>query len=201
MKDTRKINAALVEALGSALREGDHGLKTAPALLVRVLREESWREFVTQRGEPVEHERFEQFVTTLPLKGLGATLRLVEKVIDSIEDDAERAQAQDLLDRAVQGKPGRPSKNPDVIRNNPDPNQHGTSRDGALRKLRKDAPSLHAEVLAGHLSAHAAMVKAGFRRRTISVPVDRPESVAKTLRKNLAPEDLAALARLLTDNT
>jgi hypothetical protein len=41
------------------------------------------------------------------------------------------------------------------------------------------------------------MVKAGFRHRTVSVPVDRPEAVARTLRKNLAPDDLAALIKHL----
>lgn len=199
MKDARKANAALVEALGSALREGDHGLKTAPALLMRVLREGSWREFVTQRGDPVEHERFEQFVTKPPLKGLGATLRLVEKVIAAIEDDAERTRAQDLIDQALQNPAhvhmGQPDGNIVPVR------PEGNTQAKALRRLRKDAPELHAEVLTGRLSAHAAMVQAGFRPKTISVPVGRPESIAAALRRHLTPEDLAALVRLLTDNT
>lgn len=107
MATNLQANAALVEALGSALREGEHGLKHGPMLLVRVLREESWRSFVTQRGEQVEHERFEQFVTAAPLKGLGASMRLIGKLVDAIEEPAARTQAQDLLDQASGSRQGQ----------------------------------------------------------------------------------------------
>lgn len=190
-----KANAALVEALGSALREGEHGLKTGPALLVRVLREESWRSFVTQRGEQVEHQAFEQFVTTPPLKGLGASMRLIEKMIESIEGKGERAEAQDLLDQAVQTQHGGDRSKLDNIQLAGYPS--GTSKEAGLRRLRKDRPDLHAEVLAGALSTHAAMVKAGFWRKKITVPVDTPQNAARALRRNLTPEAVEELARLL----
>ena len=54
------------------------------------------------------------------------------------------------------------------------------------------------EVLADRLSAHAAMVKAGFRPKTISVPVGRPERVAAYLRKHMPKDALARLIELLT---
>jgi hypothetical protein len=73
----------------------------------------------------------------------------------------------------------------------------GTSRAQALRKLRKSAPELHAAVLAGDLTAHGAMVKAGFRLRTMTVRPE-PAAAARTLRKHLTPEQCAELARLLT---
>lgn len=196
-----RTNAALVEALGSALREGEHGLKTGPALLVRVLREESWRSFVTQRGEPVEYRRFEQFVTTPPLKGLGASMRLIKKLIDAIEDDVERIAAQDLLDQATQGKRGGSSKinlNVVNIHNEKDLERaSGTSKEAGLRRLRKDRPDLHADVLAGTLSTHAAMVKAGFRQRKISVPLTTAADAAKAIRRNMDPEQVKELAKLL----
>ena len=194
-----KANAALVEALGSALREGEHGLKTGPALLVRVLREESWRSFVTQRGDQVEHRRFEHFVTTPPLKGLGANMRLIEKLIDSIEELADRRTAQDLLDRTLQ-RPGHVHAErgkSDVYDIHVRPS--GTSREAGLRRLRKDRPDLHTEVLAGRLSAHAAMVTAGFRKRKISIPVATPADAAKALRRNLEPDQIKELVELLTD--
>lgn len=192
-----RTNAALVEALGSALREGEHGLKTGPALLVRVLREESWRSFVTQRGEQVDHARFEQFVTTPPLKGLGASMRLIEKLIDSIEDIGDRRTAQDLLDQALQ----RPSyiqvgdDQDDVYNIHVRPS--GTSKEAGLRRLRKARPDLHDEVLAGALSTHAAMVKAGFRQRKISVPLTTAADAAKAIRRNMDPEQVKELAKLL----
>ncbi|MFI6481812.1 hypothetical protein ACIBH1_28045 [Nonomuraea sp. NPDC050663] len=70
----------------------------------------------------------------------------------------------------------------------------------ALKRLREEAPALHHQVLAGELSTHAAMVAAGFRARTISVPVSRPESAAKALRKNLSREQLVELVTLLSED-
>lgn len=195
MTDPLKRNAHLVEALGSALREGEHGLGTVPGLLKRVLSEESWREFVTQRGEHTEHERFVDFVTTPPLKGLGASVDLVRALC---RDDPK---ALDLLDQALQNPPhvhiGQSDS--DVITINPDPSPRGTSREGALRRLRKDAPELHAEVLAGRLTAHGAMVKAGYRPKTFSVRTDSAEAVARALRRQLDADTLAAVLRLLSD--
>ncbi|MFG3311840.1 hypothetical protein ACGF0C_07750 [Streptomyces albidoflavus] len=200
-----KANAALVEALGSALREGEHGLKTGPALLVRVLSEESWRSFVTQRGEEVKHQRFEHFVTMPPLKGLGASMRLIDKLIESVEDRAERAQARNLLDEILQREHGgdRRSKAANFKLDNIQLESDvvapsGTSREAGLRRLRKDRPDLHADVLAGRLSTHAAMVEAGFRKRKISIPVASPGDAARALRRNLEPGQIKELVELLT---
>ena len=44
----------------------------------------------------------------------------------------------------------------------------GNSSARALRALRDHAPALHAEVLAGRVSPHGAMVAAGLRRRTLA---------------------------------
>lgn len=196
-----RANAALVEALGSALREGEHGLKTGPALLLRILREGSWCSFVTQRGEQVEHDIFERFVVMPPLKGLGATMRLIRKLIDSIEDAAERAEALDLLDVALGKHQGQRTDLLDNIQEVPQEKApYGTSRAAGLRRLRKDRPDLHAEVLAGRLSTHSAMVKAGFRKRKISVPVSSAEDAARAIRRNLDPEQVKELARLLADD-
>lgn len=185
--DPLRGNFHVVNSLRSALHKGEHGLSTVPGLLKRVLAEESWREFVTERGEHVEHTRFAEFVTTPPMKGIGATVDLVKRVI------AADPEAVDLLDRALQ--------NPAYLHHDDNNIQvkapQGTSVDRALRKLRTDAPELHAEVLAGNLSAHAAMVQAGFRPRTFTIRPD-PHSAARTLRKHMTADQLAELARLLT---
>lgn len=189
MKDQQKVNATLVDALGSALRSGDHGLKTVPGLLKRVLSEESWREFTTQRGELVRYDRFEDFIVRPPLKGLGASIDLVRRVVSG---DPE---AVDLLDQALAGRQGLRTDLVDNINEVARPT--GTSQNAALRRLRKDAPALHTEVLAGNLSAHAAMIQAGFRAKSVSIPVSRPEAVAAALLKHMAPDDVAEVVRLL----
>lgn len=187
-------NRHLVEDLGGALRSGQHGLAVVPGLLKRLLHEESWREFVTQRGEHVEHERFDDFVEQQPLRGLGATMELIERIV---ETDPE---AVVLLREARKRKAGRPARASDSGNNMTriaDRPERGTSRAYALDRLRRSAPELHAAVLAGNLSAHAAMVKAGFTPKRFTVQVRSADSVAETLKKCLPPELLAeVVARL-----
>lgn len=189
-------NALINDALGSALRSGDHALGTVPALLKRVLSEESWRHFVTKRGEEVSYQRFERFVDTPPLKGLGATLDLVRRVI------ADDPVALDMLDQALQNPA---HVHPDVHNINVRP--HGTSKAQALRRLRTEAERgneqaarLHADVLAGQTSANAAMIQAGFRPKTVTVPIGRPERVAAYLRRHMPREALARLVSLLSED-
>ncbi|MET0416642.1 MAG: hypothetical protein ABW022_11545, partial [Actinoplanes sp.] len=150
MTDELKRNANLVEALGSALREGGHAVGTVPGLLKRILLEESWREFVTQRGERVSHARLIDFVTEPPLRGIGATADLIERLVS---DDPE---VLILWRTGLKERPG-----PKRSRNNIMRSKTGTSKAYALDRLQREAPALHEEVVAGHLSAHAAMVQAG----------------------------------------
>ncbi|MBA9005942.1 hypothetical protein [Thermomonospora cellulosilytica] len=182
-----KANAVLVEALSSSLRYGGNALKQVPDLVKQILAEGAWREFVTPRGELVRHDRFVDFVTAPPTRGIGATVDLVRRLV------ADDTQALDLLDQALQN----PSSH--HAGNNIPSRPEGTSQAKALRRLRKDRPDLHAQVLAGELSAHAAMIKAGFRPKTFTVRGDRPDSIARTLRKNLSPEQLAELRQLLDE--
>lgn len=65
----------------------------------------------------------------------------------------------------------------------------GNSRQRALRKLRKSRPDLHERVLSGGLTPHGAMVEAGFRERTITVPADVGKA-AKVLARHF---DITAL--------
>jgi hypothetical protein len=185
--DDLRANALINDSLGSALRSGDHALGTVPALLKRVLADETWREFITKRGEHVQHERFADFVTTKPLGGLGSDVPLVQRIV------ADDNETLDLLDRALQNPVGTNVPIDNINTSKAD----GTSRSQALRRLRKDAPELHSEVLAGHLSAHSAMVRAGFRPKTVAVPVTRPEAVARSLLKYMSADDIAQLVALL----
>jgi hypothetical protein len=189
-REEGRARGTLVEALSSALERGGSGLENAPELLRRLLADGSWRSFVTVRGELVEHASFADFVTTPPLKGLGASVALVQRVV------ADDPVALDLLDQALQAPHGGDrSKGDNVNLAQPD----GNSQTSALRRLRKDAPELHAEVLAGHLSAHAAMVQAGFRRRAVSVPVEDTDATARVLRKHLSSAAIVDLVRILSE--
>lgn len=181
----------LVEALGSSLRHGGTALGTVPVALARLLESGAWREFVTSRGEHVTYDRFADFVTTPPLKGLGADIDLVRRVV------ADDTVTLDLLDQALK-EGSRQGKRTDIGNNVPEVRRpEGNTQAKAIRRLRKDAPELHADVLAGRISAHAAMVQAGFRPKTVSVPVTKPEAVARSLMKYMSADDIATLIATL----
>ncbi len=187
--DPLHARAVLVDSLSSALRRGGSALGSVPGLLKQILADEGWREFITQRDELVRHERFEDFVTAAPLRGLGADLDLVRRIV------SRDAEAEDLLTRATRGVQGRRTDLVDNINEVSRPD--GTSREQALRSLRKNAPELHSRVLAGELSPHAAMVEAGLRPQTFTIRITSPEIIARTLRKQLPPDVLEAVRREL----
>lgn len=175
-----------VASLSDALRRGGAALESVPLQIKQVLVDGSWRHFVTRLGKEVHHERFADFVTTPPLAGLGASVDLIGRLV------AADVEAADLLDRALQNRSGNPGTG-----NNVPGRPEGNSREKALRRLRSTAPELHADVLAGRLSAHAAMVQAGYRPKTATVRTDSPEQVASALRRLLGPEDIARVIALL----
>lgn len=185
MTDVLVKRDQVVHDLSQAIRRGDWSLESVPALLRRVLTEDMWKErLVEVTGEVKRFETWAEFVQASPPEGLGTTERTLRNLC---RDDAEII---DLLDRASQRPAGRPSiQTGDNVTLKPG----GNAAAQALRRLRKDRPDLHARVLAGELSPHRAMVDAGFRRRTVSVPVDEPRRIAATLRRHLTTEQLAQL--------
>lgn len=183
-----RAHANLNDMLGQSMRAGGAGLRHVPELVKECIRDDTWREFVTKLGKHVEHERFEDFVAAQPLAGIGGTMELLQ---DLCRGDTE---ALDLLDQVAQQPAGGDRRSDDFKRDivTLDPNPRGNSESGALRRLRKDAPELHAEVLAGHMSAHRAMVQAGFRKKTITLPVD-PEAFAKSIARYFTDEQFTTL--------
>lgn len=189
---------AIVSSAAQILAHGGIDLETLPGLIIRVVDEEMWRQRaipqLSWRLSP-EFVSFEAFVTASPLNGLGTT-------VDTLKDLCRhRKEALDAIDRATQRPHGgdRTGKFNNIQLA---PSPVGTSESAALRRLRKDRPDLHARVLlpAGdpaRLTAHGAMILAGFRPRTITVrPSDAP-SMARTLRKHMDPEQRRLLADLL----
>jgi hypothetical protein len=104
-------------------------------------------------GQRVEFSSFAEFVATPQLEGLGAT-------VDQLRDICRRdPEALGAISQVTENAPGRPKKNDDIVIDS----EQGNSTEYALRRLRKSRPDLHAAVLAGGESPHAAMVEAGFR--------------------------------------
>lgn len=187
MAQNFRENDVIVSALSGSLREGETSLAQAPKLLKKILKEGRWKKrVITQTGQSVEFERFEDFVTAEPLEGLGLTVDMIRRVCG---DDLE---ALDLLDQVLRKNRGGDRKSKKIkdynIINDKDRGV-GTSRAYALSKLRKSKPDLHAKVLAGVLSPNEAMIKAGFRVKTITIPLE-PKKAAQTLARHFKKSGL-----------
>jgi len=180
----------IVDSLDGAIRDGEHGLKVVPGLLKRVCNEECWRaRYIEVTKKNAEFDDFVAFVESPRPEGLGIDLDTLRKVC---RDDVE---ALDIIDRETK-RPAHLHAKRDVDIVHAIERPTGNSADRALRKLRTDAPELHRQVLDGTLSPHAAMVNAGFRRRTVSVPVDDPDKVAAFLVKHFDRDDIRKIADL-----
>jgi len=191
VSDQLRGNALINDTLGSALRSGGNALGTVPVLLKRVLTEESWREFVTKRDEHVQHDRFADFVTTPPLKGLGADMALIDRIVGTGDPDLLR-----LLRDAKKGKRGRPrAETQNIDDSSRFPQDHDADD---LERLARLAPEEYAAVQRGEKTINAAAISAGIRKRRIPVRLDDPESAAETLRKHMPREARLRLAELLT---
>lgn len=201
--DNPKESYTVVECLRTALVDGESSLGNIPALLKRTLKEGHWRRFVVrQTGEVVEYERFEKFVTTPPLEGLGATPDLIERIV---RDDAE---ALTLLAEARTGKHGvhigsskKQDSNNVTITEPTDWKgynqlERGNAAAYTLRRLKKQAPKLHQRVLDGKMSAHAAAIEAGWREKSITVPLN-VDKAAAALRRHFDAKELKQLIALL----
>jgi hypothetical protein len=181
----------VVSCLGQAMIDGESGLKNVPGLLLRVINEDLWQErIIAQTGQPVRFKSFIDFVATKPLEGLGADLSTLERLCSN------NPAALEALDKATTGRKGERNDLVDNINYVDSPD--GTSTAYALRKLRTDAPTLHARVLAGEISPHAAMVEAGYRRKMIQIPSD-VEGAARTLSRKFTSEELRRLVELLAE--
>lgn len=182
-------NGEVVEAIQSSIIHGKHYLNNMPELIKAALEGAMWRErVIPQTGEVVKFDRFEQFVAAPPLSGLGVDIDMVKRIC---RDDTE---ALDLLDQATLHQGLRSDLHNNVM----EVKVQGNSEEYALRRLRKHAPELHQKVIAGEMSPHAAMITAGFRKQTLTIPVD-PQRAARIIARHFPPEQLQHLLMALQE--
>lgn len=187
-------NAVLIDALASSLRRGGNALEDVPGLLEKVIDEESWREFVTQRGELVQHDRFSDFVREKPLRGLGASDELIDRIVGT---KAANAEVRRKLRETRKGSGGRPRADEKSLDSNGV--EQGEDSGYTADRLARNAPDEYEAVKRGEKTINAAAVAAGIRPHRISVRLDRPESIARSLRQHMKPDDVVTLARLLQE--
>jgi len=90
----------ILNALYWSVRDGKK-VDNIPGLIEQILTEDIWREiYIEEIERTVTYERFEDFITTPPPEGLGATVKTLERLL------CDNEVALNLLDEALQGKPG-----------------------------------------------------------------------------------------------
>jgi hypothetical protein len=126
-------------------------------------------------------------------RGLGLDPEAVEcalSALESIKPDwaIPFREAVNLGKNGQYGK-GRPK--PDSFANS---KANGTTIDYTLARLDRDQPELAAQVRAGKLSANAAAIQAGFRKRMVSVPATDLVAAVRILCKYYDPTEIATAA-------
>lgn len=191
----------IVGSLSEAMASGETGLRYVPALLLRVINEDMWQERVIARtGQIAQFKSFRAFVETQPLEGLGADLQTLKRLC------ADNPAALSAITQVTTQPEGAPKGNKNAVKTT-DNNVNsclderespvGNSAAYALRKLRADAPEMHARVLAGELSPHAAMLEAGFRRKTMQIPTD-PAGAARALLRRFTTDEVQQIMAILS---
>jgi len=182
MKDAVTENGELVGAIERSLLDGEHGLKTLPRLIKAAIKEDAWKAYYSNTlRRIVTHDTFESFILETPPDGLGST---VEQIGDMIRHDAE---ALTLYSELVTAKPH--IHKDDTYNVSIKKADAGNAKPYALRKLHKDRPDLHQQVLSGDISSHQAMVQAGFRKKTATVVLE-PDKVVAFIQKHFDQEDI-----------
>jgi len=193
-EDTLQYNATLVSGLRDTIKDGKEGLDGTPKYIRKVLNEKAWQiRVIPSTGEVVEFDSFTDFVEAHPPEGLGTSIDMLKRMCEGHEE-VRNMLLEEVTEAA--GKHGGDRKSEDAqdqvdIINS---NDGGTSESYALRRLKRDAPELAEKVLDGEMSANAAAIEAGFRTKTVSVPVhkggeEQHERAAKSLAKHFDDVD------------
>lgn len=150
-----------------------------PILLAEIYKRGIWKEITVPNRGAVRYGNFATFMVEDLRLDIAVVLRMARTV--------PRTEA--VLIRALRDAPGgdqRSAAAADTTKVNNvilDRLDQGNSRGNALKRLQTQRPDLHRAVLAGHLTPHAAMIEAGFRPRSFSVPDDPARALAILIRR------------------
>jgi hypothetical protein len=144
-----------------------------------------WREFI----EPADRNRKTyQAFTEFCQKSLKCH---PETLMDRVRDSPSlKARIEELAIQPHGGDHTSPASKSDNVTLAPLQPKRGNSQASGMRRLMKDWPDLAKKVERGELTVHAAAVKAGFRKPTVTVRVDSPDEAARVLLKHFTLEEL-----------
>jgi hypothetical protein len=208
-------NGTTVRLFQSALSKSETNVNGVWKILRNLDADDAWRRFrlPEEDGQTLytyTAADFRRFLEGPRPKGCETPIDLLRKMVRD-------TPAWPIFEKLIRGEPGNPTganqytsgKN-DNITLSSDLDEPavlpltkkaptGTSVNYALSRLEKNKPELYAEVIAGKISPNAAMVKAGYREKAITIPAV-PAIAARRLAKHFDVRELIAeLSRYIHD--
>jgi hypothetical protein len=148
----------LVQALWTGWNDGGAALEQFPKTVKAILDTNAWEDREVD-GKPMHNNTFREFIISPPLKGCGWG-----KQIDAIEKLLGLKAPNVLKDwrEAITQQGARTDLHNIVMEVK---HQQGNSLAYTLARLSRDHSKLYDRVIAGELSANAAAIEAGFRKK------------------------------------
>lgn len=157
----------LVSTAIQCFHRADGSLSNFPGLLKKIIREKAWERRIDHRGKVIELPSLRDLITRKFPEGWSEEPAKIESLI---RDDVE---ALVLWREEMTQEPGNPTgsnqyqEKESGISNNvtistPD---RGNSRSYTVARLKQHNPELFQRVVSGELSANAAAIQAGFRKK------------------------------------
>lgn len=147
----------LCQSTIESLYEATGGMKQFPGLLKKIIVNKAWESRVN-KGKVIELKSLRELITEKPIRGWGEDPKKVEAVI---KDDPEcLAMFREAMKE--QGRRSDLCSNPTEVTGQPS-NERGKAY--TCERLSKVAPELFEEVKAGRISANAAAIQAGIRKK------------------------------------
>ena len=131
-----------------------------PRRLRHLIDTEGWKIFLASPNQMYQHEFFVEFIRGVPLKGCGWEPRMVEALIEKSGDQDTLRLWRQMITPPVGSNQFTTSEGHNNIMT-----RQGTSRAYTLSRLQLHWPGLYAKVIAGELTANAAAIEAGFRKK------------------------------------
>jgi hypothetical protein len=203
MSDLNEVEKGqLCQSTIESLYEATGGMKQFPGLLKKIIATKAWERRIS-KGKVVELSSLRELITEKPVRGWGEDIETVRAVIAS---DVVCCQ---MFDEAITQKHGGDRKSKDAIKIDNvklDPST-GNSKAYTLSRLKRENEELFEAVVAGELSANAAAIKAGFRKKPTDAETcvkswrktDSRLSVLKVIASTLEPHEWEYLIGLRDD--
>ena len=150
-------NENICSSAEEALRWGGNYIENVPGLIRKIIINRAWEAREVKHEGIVKLNSLQELITEKPLRGWGTT---VEKIQSLIGDDPELLV---MFREALKNKTG--PKAEDSLNNIVTKTITGNTKAYTLTRLSKEAPELYERVKAGGLSANAAAIEAGFRKK------------------------------------